>query len=69
MSVVTEIFIVCDGVGNEMDCYRNYGVDSRQLTAKQHRAKFRVNGWRHIKGKDYCPVCDRALKLKQKEGL
>ena len=50
--LVTEKFLICDG------CGENFGIDSREFTAKQHREAAREwQGWVYINGKDYCPNC------------
>lgn len=54
MSAVVEIFLICDG--DKCDGNR-YGVDSRNHTAKHQRQAAKLNGWKFIKGKDYCNQC------------
>jgi hypothetical protein len=52
MSVVKETFLICDG-----HCGGNFGVDSRQLNAMQHRKNAKLNGWVYVANKDLCPNC------------
>jgi hypothetical protein len=64
MSVIKETLIFCDGKDAGFDCPEDGPVfdgDSRSETAKSQRAGFETTGWKHIKGKDYCPHCVAAL--------
>lgn len=65
MSVHKETLIFCDGDGFlgkacPLDC--PWGeADGRSRTAASQRASYGVDGWRYIKGKDYCPACVKRL--------
>ena len=60
MSVTVETLIFCDGAECALDGPYADG-DARHSSAKQQRAGYGNDGWRHIGGKDYCPHC--VLKL------
>lgn len=49
--IIVETFIICD------KCNISYGLDNRFLNGKQHRKGYKTDGWKYIKGKDYCPKC------------
>ena len=56
MSARIETLIFCDGD----NCPENqpYAAgDARELSAKRQRARYGCDGWKYIKGKDYCPQC------------
>ena len=65
MSVVKETLIFCDGskgglLANDFACPMDgpYGDgDSRSRTAASQRDGYKLDGWRFINGKDYCPAC------------
>ncbi len=60
MSATIETIITCDGATPK--CSGNdWSADSRFLSASQQRANARENGWRHVRGKDYCPECWKEL--------
>lgn len=64
MSIVTEIFIICDGHNASPDCHENFGVDNRSMyTGTTQRRKAKGEGWEYIDGKDICPACALAFKL------
>lgn len=54
--IVIEKFISCD------KCGRNFGVDNRSFSIKQHRENAKVSEWRFIRGRDICPMCYGFLK-------
>ncbi len=60
--IVVETFLICDG-----GCVRNYGVDTRGKTGKQHRESAKLDGWAVIKGKDYCPMCKPMVMMSPRE--
>ena len=61
MSIIRETFILCNGGG----CQKNFGVDTRSLTAKQQRFNAHKNGWIYVGGKDLCPECKALYYDKQ----
>jgi hypothetical protein len=53
MSVVVETFIMCD------HCNCNFGIDTRGLTAAQHRKNAKKDGWTQQGKKDFCELCSQ----------
>lgn len=51
MSVVKEIFLMCDG------CHRNFGIDNRHRTVYEHRKAARKEGWKFTMHRDLCESC------------
>lgn len=57
--IVVETFIICDG-----NCGTNFGVDNRNMNGAYHRGKAKMNGWKYVNGKDFCPECWNNKTLK-----
>ncbi len=55
MSAIILTIIGCD------ECGETYASgDMKQMTAKEQRDEYKVDGWKYSKGKDYCPECRGA---------
>lgn len=64
MSVAKETLIFCDG-GEALECPMDgcySDGDTRHNNAAHIRAGYKGDGWRFIKGKDYCPDCVKRLR-------
>ena len=63
--LIVERFLSCDGgPGGKVagGCWGEYGVDSRDNSAKQHRADAKAAGWHTSGADDVCPSCWEARK-------
>lgn len=58
MSAVIETFLLCD----TPQCDNSFGVDTRNQSVREQRRDAKLNGWKFVKGKDYCPECIRKQK-------
>lgn len=60
MSVAIETVVYCDG------CGENCCGDDRNYTAKEIRKSRKIDGWKQVGSKDYCPECYKKLKESDK---
>jgi hypothetical protein len=63
MSYQTINYLFCDG--KELSCaaaFDHAPLPFETVTEQRERAK--VEGWKHRKGKDYCPDCIKDMEAK-----
>ena len=59
MTIVTEHILICDGPACRLDETYADG-DARHNQKSELLRAARLDGWRRVKGKDYCPDCYNA---------
>ena len=58
MSIITEIFPLCDICGLT-------NPDIKEYSKKRVKLVMRSEGWKKVKGKDVCPACLEDGKLRK----
>lgn len=69
MSASRETIITCDGQTPHCEGAAFLEGERRSLTAAGQRKLFKIEGWVHKDGKDYCPACRAHLFCKAVDAL